>query len=179
VGAGYARLAEPGAPAERIVEKLPLNYLYLGAIARALPEARILLVSRSPLDSCFAMYRTLFAAGYPFSYDLAELGRYYAAYEQLMNHWRGALGGRVHEIVYEELVREPQRIGAAIASHCGLPWSDAALDIQNNRSASLTQSAAQVRRPIYGSSSGRWRHYRAHLQVLIDTLRAHAISIPA
>jgi tetratricopeptide (TPR) repeat protein len=179
VGAGYARLAEPGAPAERIVEKLPLNYLYLGAIARALPEARILLVSRSPLDSCFAMYRTLFAAGYPFSYDLAELGRYYAAYQRLMNHWRGALGGRMHEIVYEELVREPRRTGAAIASYCGLPWSDAALDIQNNRSASLTQSAAQVRRPIYGSSSGRWRHYRAHLQVLIDTLRAHAISIPA
>jgi tetratricopeptide (TPR) repeat protein len=179
VGAGYARLAEPGAPAERIVEKLPLNYLYLGAIARALPEARILLVSRSPLDSCFAMYRTLFAAGYPFSYDLAELGRYYAAYQQLMNYWRGALGGRVHEIVYEDLVSEPRRIGETIASYCGLPWRDAALDIQNNRSASLTASAAQVRRPIYGSSSGRWRHYRAHLQVLIDTLRAHAISIPA
>ena len=179
VAAGYARLADAGAPAGRIVEKLPLNYLYLGAIGRALPEAKILLVSRSPLDSCFAMYRTLFAAGYPFSYDLAELGRYYAAYEQLMNHWRGALGGRLHEIVYEDLVREPQRIGAMVASYCGLPWSDAALDIQNNRSASLTASAAQVRRPIYGSSSGRWRHYRRHLEVLIATLHAHAVPIPA
>ena len=115
VAAGYARLAEPGAPAGRIIEKLPLNYLYLGAIARALPEAKILLVSRSPLDSCFAMYRTLFAAGYPFSYDLGDLGRYYAAYQQLMDHWRGALGGRLHEIVYEELVREPLRSGARIA----------------------------------------------------------------
>ena len=92
VAAGYARLADAGVAAEHIIEKLPLNSLYVGAIHRALPEAKILLVRRSPLDSCFAMYRTLFAAGYPFSYDLEELGRYYAAYELLMNHWRAVLG---------------------------------------------------------------------------------------
>ena len=179
VAAGYARFADAGVAAGHIIEKLPLNYLYLGAIHRALPEAKILLISRSPLDSCFAMYRTLFGAGYPFSYDLEELGRYYAAYQQLMNHWRAVLGGRLHEIVYEELVREPQRLGAMIARSCGLSWSDAAIEIQNNKSVSLTTSAAQVRRPIYGSSSGRWRHYRQHLQPLIDTLRAHAVSVPA
>ena len=179
VGAAYARSADAGAAAKRLIEKLPLNYLYLGAIRRALPEAKILVVSRSPLDSCFAMYRTLFAGGYPFSYDLGELGRYYAAYEQLMDHWRAALGSRLHEIVYEDLVREPRRSGALIASYCELPWSDAAIDIQNNKSVSLTASAAQVRRPIYGSSTGRWRHYRRHLEVLIATLRAHAVSLPA
>ncbi|HEX4563705.1 MAG TPA: sulfotransferase [Solirubrobacteraceae bacterium] len=177
VAAGYARLADPGVAAVRIIEKLPLNYLYVGAIHRALPEARILLVSRSPLDSCFAMYRTLFAAGYPFSYDLVQLARYYAAYAGLMNHWRSALCGRLHEIVYEELVREPRRVGAAVADYCGLAWSDAAVEIQNNRSVSLTASAAQVRRPIYGSSTGRWRHYRAHLGLLIDTLRAHGVAV--
>jgi Sulfotransferase family/Tetratricopeptide repeat len=179
VAAGYARFADAGVAAGHIIEKLPLNYLYVGAICQALPAAKILLVSRSPLDSCFAMYRTLFGAGYPFSYDLRELGRYYAAYQQLMNHWRAVLGGRLHEIVYEELVREPLRVGALIARSCGLTWSDAAIEIQNNQSASLTASAAQVRRPIYGSSSGRWRHYRRHLQPLIDTLRAHAVSVPA
>lgn len=84
VEAGYAKLA--GAGAGCIIEKLPFNYLYLGAIRRALPEAKIVLVNRSPLDSCFAMFRTLFAKGYPFSYDLGELGRYYTAYAQLMNH---------------------------------------------------------------------------------------------
>ena len=121
--------------------------------------------------------RTLFAAGYPFSYDLEELGRYYAAYDRLMAHWHAAFGGWLHAIVYEDLVREPQRIGAMIAGYCGLTWSDAALEIQNNKSVSLTASAAQVRRPIYGSSSGRWRHYRAHLQPLIDSLCAHAVSL--
>jgi hypothetical protein len=95
-----------------------------------------------------------------------------------MHHWRSALGSNLHEVVYENLVREPKRNGAMIAGYCGLTWNDAAIDIQNNKSASLTASAAQVRRPIYGSSSGRWRHYRAHLNVLIDTLHAHAVALP-
>ena len=179
VARSYARLAEPGVPARRIIEKLPLNYLYIGAICQALPRATILLVRRSPLDSCFAMYRTLFAAGYPFSYDLKELGRYYGAYQRLMDHWRDVLGQRVQEIVYEDLVREPRRLGALAAAHCGLTWSDAAIDIQSNRSVSLTASAAQVRRPIYGSSSGRWRHYGAHLQPLIAALTAQGVALPS
>jgi tetratricopeptide (TPR) repeat protein len=178
IAANYARRARSGAAAERIVEKLPLNYLYIGAIHLALPQAKILVLRRSPLDSCFAMYRTLFAAGNPFSYDLEELGRYYAAYERLMDHWRSSLGSHLHEIVYEDLVSEPKRVGAAMAARCGLPWSDAAIDIQNNKSVSLTASASQIRRPIYGSSSGRWRHYRRHLQPLIDTLRARGVSVP-
>jgi tetratricopeptide (TPR) repeat protein len=178
VAAGYARLARPGVHADRIIDKLPVNSLYLGAIHHALPHAKILLVKRSPLDSCFAMYRTLFAAGYPFSYELEELGRYYAAYELLMNHWRSCLGERLHEIVYEDLVREPQRVGRSIAQYCELTWSDAAIDIRKNKSASLTASAAQVRRPIYGSSSGRWRKYSGHLEPLIATLRVHGVSLP-
>jgi len=176
VAAGYAALAEPGPRAHHIVEKLPLNYLYVGAIRRALPEAKILLVSRSPIDSCFAMYRTLFAAGYPFSYELIELGRYYAGYARLMAHWRAALGEHLHEIVYEELVSAPRRVGEELATACGLAWREAAIEVQNNRSVSLTASAAQVRRPIYGSSSGRWRHYREHLEPLIATLAAEGIA---
>ena len=176
VGLNYARFA--GAADVRIIEKLPMNYLYLGAIRRALPDAHIFVVRRSPLDSCFAMYRTLFGDAYPFSYDFDDLGRYYGAYERLMNHWRRALGEHLHEIVYEDLVHEPKRIGAGIAGHCGLPWRDEAVDIQNNQSVSLTASAAQVRRPIYGSSSGRWRHYHRHLTPLIATLRREGVALP-
>ena len=91
-----------------------------------------------------------------------------------MNHWRNVLGERLREVVYEDLVREPTRIGQILAQHCSIGWSDAALEIQNNQAVSLTASAAQVRRPIYGSSSGRWRYYRRHLQVLIDTLGTHS-----
>jgi tetratricopeptide (TPR) repeat protein len=179
VAMNYARVADVRGGSDKIVEKLPMNYLYLGAIARALPEAKLLVLRRSPLDSCFAMYRTLFGEAYPFSYDLEELARYYAAYDRLVGHWRKVLGDRLHEIIYEDLVREPSRVGAAAAAYCGLPWSDEAIDIQKNAAVSLTASAAQVRRPIYGSSSGRWRHYRAHLQPLIDALRRQGVTLPA
>jgi tetratricopeptide (TPR) repeat protein len=178
VGGRYARVANPRAAGGVVIEKLPMNYLYLGAIRRALPAAKILWVTRSPLDSCFAMYRTLFGEAYPFTYDFQDLVRYYAAYHRLMEHWRSLLGGDLHEIVYEELVREPRRVGATVARHCGLPWTDGALDIQKNAAVSLTASAAQVRRPIYGTSSGRWRRYRRHLGALIEGLRAHGIALP-
>jgi Tfp pilus assembly protein PilF len=178
VAANYARAANVHASSDKIVEKLPMNYLYLGAIARALPDASILAVRRSPLDSCFAMYRTLFGEAYPFSYDVTELARYYAAYERLMNHWRGVLGDRLHEIAYEELVKDPQRVGAAAAAYAGLSWSDSAVDIRKNAAVSLTASAAQIRRPIYGTSSGRWRHYRAELQPLIQALHRRGVALP-
>jgi tetratricopeptide (TPR) repeat protein len=178
VAARYQALAAGGDAGSAIIEKLPMNYLYLGAIRRALPEARLVLVRRSPLDSCFAMYRTLFGDAYPFSYEFEELARYYAAYRALIDHWRASFGERIHEVCYEELVREPARTGAALARHCGLAWSERAIDVQTNTAVSLTASAAQIRRPIYGSSSGRWRRYRAHLEPLIRHLRARGVELP-
>lgn len=178
VAANYRRLARSAESDGPIIEKLPTNYLYLGAILRALPDAKIILVRRSPLDSCFAMFRTLFGEAYPFTYDFDELGRYYAAYHTLVTHWRAVLGNAIHEIVYEDLVREPHRLGREAAGYCGLTWSDDAIDIQRNASASLTASAAQVRRPIFGSSSGRWRHYRRHLAPLMFALRRAGVSLP-
>ena len=181
VAAHYDRLARPGMlgrSQEHVVEKLPTNYLYVGAIRRALPAAKLIRVCRSPLDSCFALYRALFGDAYPFSYDFDELARYYAAYDTLMNHWLSLFGAAIHQVVYEDLVRDPQRVGAALAQYCGLAWNPAATDIQTNRSVSLTASAVQVRRPIYGSSSGRWRHYRRHLTPLIAALRRHGVRVP-
>jgi Sulfotransferase family/Tetratricopeptide repeat len=177
VAARYARLAGGGTH-EHILEKLPLNYLYLGAIHRALPRAKLLLVRRAPLDSCFAMYRTLFGEAYPFSYDFADLARYYAAYARLMQHWRDTIGEAIHEVPYEALVADPIGTGAAAARACGLTWTDAAIQIEKNSAVSLTASAAQVRRPIYGTSSGRWRRYHAHLRPLIAQLRRRGIVLP-
>jgi hypothetical protein len=93
----------------------------------------------------------------------------------MIAHWRASLGEDLFEVRYRELVAAPNRVGAAVAAHCGLTWSDAAVDIQQNRSVSLTASAAQVRRPIYGSSSGRWRRYERHLGELIAVLREQAM----
>ncbi|MHB1869484.1 MAG: sulfotransferase family protein [Steroidobacteraceae bacterium] len=178
VAARYAQLAR-AERGEWIIEKLPINYLYLGAIQRALPRARLLLVSRTPLDSCFAMFRTLFGEAYPFSYDFNDLARYYAAYDRLVRHWRSTLGEGIHEVQYESLVSDPIGTGSAAARFCGLTWSDSAIAIESNSAVSLTASAAQVRRPIYGTSSGRWRHYRDQLAPLIAGLRGRQIELPA
>lgn len=178
VTANYDRLANLSFASERVIEKLPINYLYLGAIRRALPRAKILLVKRQPLDSCFAMYRTLFAAAYPFSYNFDDLARYYAAYDRLMCHWRDVLGDALYEVEYETLVKDAQHVGARVAEYCGLVWTSEAVEVHKSTSVSFTASAAQIRRPIYGSSSGRWRYYRAHLGPLISALRCRAVPLP-
>jgi tetratricopeptide (TPR) repeat protein len=177
VAARYAELAGDARDGT-VIEKLPLNYLYLGAIHRALPDAKLVLVRRTPIDSCFAMYRTLFGEAYPFSYDHQDLARYYAAYDRLMRHWRSCFGARLVEVVYEDLVAAPQPVGAALAGSCGLPWRASAVEVTANAAVSLTASAAQIRRPIYGTSSGRWRHYRSHLGALIGALRANGVALP-
>jgi len=177
VAAGYAQLAAAGGAQRVIIEKLPLNYLHLGAIHRALPQARLVLVSRAPLDCCFAMYRTLFGDAYPFTYQFEDLARYYAAYSRLMAHWRDAFGGSIHEVHYEELVGDPGRIGEALAGACGVEWRDSAVEVERNATVCLTQSAAQVRRPIYRSSAGSWRHYRAQLGPLVAALRDQGVSL--
>jgi tetratricopeptide (TPR) repeat protein len=178
VAAGYARLAGPGGGREAIIEKLPLNYLYLGAIRRALPRARLVLVRRSPVDVCFAMYRTLFGDAYPFTYDFEDLARYHAAYSRLIAHWRQAFGDSIHEVDYAALVRDPVCAAAAVARACGLPWRDAAVEVEGNAAICLTQSAAQIRRPIYQSSAGRWTRYRAQVQPLLEALRRHGVPLP-
>ena len=175
VAAAYARLAGAGGMPPVIIEKLPLNYLHLGAIRRALPRARLVLVSRAPLDCCFAMYRTLFGDAYPFTYQFDDLARYYAAYSRLIAHWSTSFGESIHEVHYEELVADPGRVSAALAQACGLEWRDSAVAVENNASVCLTQSAAQIRRPIYRSSAGSWRHYGAQLEPLITALRAHGV----
>lgn len=179
VATGYARLADGDAGRDKVIDKQPMNYLYLGALRRALPDSKLVLVSRQPLDSCFAMYRTLFASAYPFSYDFGELAKYYAAYQRLVDHWRAGFGDTLHEVRYEDLVRDPARISGAVAEYCGLEWDPRALEVHTRASVSLTASAAQIRRPIYGSSSGRWLHYRSHLQPLVSALRQLGVTLPS
>ena len=175
VAAAYARRADGPGPQGKIIEKLPMNYLYVGAIRRALPQANIVLLRRSPLDSCFAMYRTLFREAYPFSYDFEDLARYYAAYERLMSHWRSLLGEQLIEVVYEDLVRAAsagRRAGAPV-----WPYMVGRGDQHSEQRGRVADGECRADTPTqYGTSSGRWRYYQAHLQGLIEALRRHGIT---
>ena len=174
-GRDYARAAGDGLT---VIEKLPLNALYAGAIRRALPDAVVVHVGRAPIDSGFAQFRTLFAAAYPYSYSLPELARYMGAHAALMEHWRRTLGAGLMEVTYEDLVRTPEVTVSAVARACGLEWRAEALQVERHGAVSLTASAAQVRRPIYGTSSGRWRHYRQHLTSFAAMLRGEGLEVP-
>ena len=177
VGRRYDALASDGVDASRIIEKLPLNYLYVGAIAQALPGAAIVRVRRHPVDSCFAMFRTLFGEGYPFSYDFDDLARYYAAYARLMEHWSWRHPGRMIDLDYEALVASPAEAAAGLADRCSLDWTEAALDLSRNTAPSLTASAAQVRGHIYGDSSGLWRRYGHRLDPLVRSLERQGVDL--
>lgn len=177
VAARYRDLAGGDETDAKIIEKLPMNYLYAGAIRRALPAARIVEVRRHPIDSCFAMYRTLFGEAYPFSYDLEDLARYYAAYGRLMAHWRGIFGDSILSVDYDDLVGDPREAGARVAAHCGLAWRDEAVEVHKKSFASFTASAAQIRRPIYRSSSGRWRNYERRLEPLARALARLGVDV--
>jgi tetratricopeptide (TPR) repeat protein len=166
-----------GAGGACFTDKMPLNYLYCGLIRRALPHARIVHVSRAPLAACYAIYKCLFDGGYPFSYDLGELGRYYVAYRRLMEHWHAVLPGAIHELSYEALVADRITETRKLLEFCGLEWQEACVEFHRNPSATTTASAAQVRRPLYDTSVGQWRHYRRQLTPLSRQLAEAGVAI--
>ena len=160
-----------------LIDKTPLNYLYLGLIRLALPCAKVVHVRRNPMDSCYGMYRTLFRAGYPFSYDFDDLATYYLAYRQLMTHWNDLLGDWYLDVSYEALVEDQEKVSREMIEFCGLEWQDACLDFQHNASPIATASSAQVRQPVYRDALQRWRSYETELEPLARRLRAAGIDV--
>ena len=156
--------------ATNTIDKLPFNFLYCGLIKKAFPNARIIHLVRDPLDSCFAVFKTLFNQSYFFSYDLDELSDYYIAYRKLMAHWHNILPGAILDVQYELLVQEPLAVSKQIYEFCGLEWSEETIQIENASTASSTASAAQIRQPIYTSSVHKWRHYQQQLSPVRNKL---------
>ena len=114
----------------------------------------------------YAMYKTLFKNGYPFSYDLSEIGQYYVAYRRLMQHWEAIMPGVMHQVSYEDLVANQLVETRKLLDYCDLNWEEACVAFNQNPEASTTASASQVRRPIYNSSVSQWRHYEQQLSEL-------------
>jgi tetratricopeptide (TPR) repeat protein len=177
LGRDYLERARYVAAGEvRFTDKMPLNYLYCGLIQRALPNAKIVHVARRPMAACYAMYKTLFKDGYPFSYDLGEIGRYYVGYRRLMDHWQAAMPALIYPLSYEALVADQRGETRKLLEFCGLEWQDSCVEFHRNPSPTTTASAAQVRRRLYDSSVSQWRHYAAELAELSSLLRAAGMS---
>lgn len=178
LGADYlARIEGYGRRKPRFIDKTPLNFLYLGLMVRALPAARVIHLRREPLDSCYAMYKTLFRMGYPFSYDQGDLGRYYGAYARLMDHWRKLHPEAFLDLAYEDLVVAQETTTRRLLEFCGLGFHPACLDFHANTSPTSTASAAQVREPMHARSVNAARREGVRLERLREALRAGGIEV--
>ena len=176
LGAEYLQSTRPfTGHTARFIDKMPLNYLYVGLIHLALPHAKIINLQRDPMDTCYAVYKQLFVDAYPFSYDLEELAKYYVAYHQLMEHWNAVLPGVVHTVNYEDVVKNLEKESRQLLDYCDLEWQAQCLKFHENKEASTTASTAQIRRPVYQSSIGNWRKYESQLQPMLEILQQAGI----
>jgi tetratricopeptide (TPR) repeat protein len=172
IGQTYTSRVRALAPeAEHVVDKMPLNFAFVGLIHMALPNARFIHTRRDPLDTCVSCYSLLFTGNQPFAYDLAELGRYHRACERVMEHWHQVLPpGTLIDVRYEDLVDNLEGASREALRHCGLEWEDACLNFHDTERTVRTASLMQVRKPIYRSAMGGWRRYARHLKPLADAL---------
>jgi tetratricopeptide (TPR) repeat protein len=163
--ASHRKLGRP-----HFIDKMPNNFHHIGFIHLILPNARIIDVRRHPMAACFSAYKQLFARGQAFSYDLADLGHYYRDYVALMAHFDQVLPGRVHRVIYEDLVDDTEAVVRRLLEHCGLPFEAACLEFHKNDRPVRTVSSEQVRQPIYRAGLDQWRSYRAWLGPLRSAL---------
>lgn len=152
------------------IEKLPYNFLHIGIITKAFPQAKILYVERDPIDVCFAMYKQIFTWAYKFSYDLKNLGLYYNLHIQLLKHWKKLLGEKLVTIKYEELVADPDNQIRTLLNKLDLDFEDSCLNFHKNKDASTTASATQIRSKIHKKSVEKWRHFEQYLHPLLETI---------
>jgi Tfp pilus assembly protein PilF len=179
LGRGYVASTRPATGhTPRFTDKHPLNFLFLGHIARALPNARLICLRRNPMDTCLSNFRQLFATeatDYDYAFDLLACGRYYLLFDRLMRHWHEAMPGRILDLQYEALVEAPEPTVRGVLAFCGLPWQPDCLQFERNAAVVTTASAAQVRSPLNRASLDRWRRYGPALQPLRDLLAAGGI----
>jgi len=156
--------------ATRFIDKMPNNFTQTGLIQLILPNARIIDVRRDPRACGFSNYKQHWATGQAFSYDLADIGKYYRSYVELMAHFDAVLPGRVHRVIYEDLVASPEAETRRLLAACGLEFEAGCLRFFENQRAVRTPSSEQVRQPVNKDGLDAWRPFEPWLVPLKDAL---------
>ena len=141
------------------IDKMPNNFRHIGLIHLILPNAKIIDARRAPMDCCFSGFKQLFAEGQEFTYGLTEIGRYFADYVDLMEHWDAVLPGKVLRVQHEDVLDDPEGQIRRMLDYCGLPFEEACLNFHQTSRAVRTASSEQVRQPINRSGQGAWVPY--------------------
>lgn len=152
-------------------DKLPSNFLNAGFICEALPQAKLLHMVRDPVEVCFSNLRELFSSANPYSYDQIELADFYIEYHKLMAHWRKTYPGRIFDIRYDRMVRDPEAVMREVCEFCALEFTPEMLAIGNRKRGVSTASAVQVREGIQVRDVPKWKPYETYLQPMITRLR--------
>ncbi|MDF3023533.1 MAG: tetratricopeptide repeat protein [Alphaproteobacteria bacterium] len=168
-----------GQGAQRVVDKMLFNYLWVGVIRLALPNAKIIHCMRDPRDIALSLWQLHFPHGMGWTYDLRDIGAYYIGYKKLMDHWRDVFPGEIQDVKYEDMVASQESQSRALLEFCGLPWDARVLDFHNREGLVKTASAAQVRQPIYGTSVAKWKKYERHLAPLLEVLDKAKLGVAA
>ena len=145
------------------VDKMPNNWTNVGFIHLILPNAKIIDARRHPLACCFSNFKQLFARGQGFSYSLTDCARYYRDYVDLMAHFDAVLPGRVHRVIHEQLIADPEGEIRRVLEYCGLPFEEQCLRFYENERAVRTASSEQVRRPISAEGLDQWKKFEPWL----------------
>ena len=152
------------------IDKMPNNFAHIGLIHLMLPRAKIIDARRHPLGCCVSAFKQHFARGQAFTYDLAELGRYYRDYVELMAYLDEVLPGRVHRIIYERMIEDTEAEVRRLLEYCGLPFEEACLRFYENERAVRTASSEQVRQPIFREGLDQWKNFSPYLDRLREAL---------
>ena len=150
----------------RIIDKHPLNFMFVGLIFLMLPKAKIIHTIRNPLDTCISCFFQNFTKGQDYSFDLKSLGNFYNDYRRLMSHWNLLFGDRIIEVAYEDLLADPRLETGRLLDYCQLEYEDACATFHETERVVKTASFLQVRRPIYQTSKDRWKNYSSLLNDL-------------
>ena len=179
LGEAYCGQARPvGGESAHFVDRQPVNFKYAGLIHRALPKAKIILVEREPIENCFVAFRTLFPGVHPYTYDLQELGDYFVAYRNLIEHWRSVMPEVMLTVRYEDLVQDSKPVIERVLEYCNLSFDAACLNFYAQSDESGDHGPEHLRQGLRERTLGQWRNYRAHLQPLIDILLEAGVEIP-
>jgi len=158
------------------IDKMPNNWLHVALISLILPHAKIIDVRRDAMDCCVSNFKQHFARGQHFSYSLSDVGEYYSAYVHAMNDAQRARPRSIYRVQYESLVNDTESEVRALLEFLGIPFETGCTRFWENSRAVQTASSEQVRRRIYRSGLGHWRHFSPWLGVLSDTLAKHGVA---
>jgi hypothetical protein len=152
------------------VDKMPNNWQHVGLIQQILPNAKIIDARRHPIGCCFSGWKQHFARGQTFTYDLVDIGRYYGDYVAHMATFDAAAPGRVHRVIYEQMVADTKAEVERLLAYLGLPFEDACLAFWQTERAVRTASSEQVRQPIFKDAVEHWKHFEPWLGPLVGAL---------